>query len=1104
MSKGSQAVASPSLVANIKELDSLSFLLERPEKQRIDRAPFAYLNLFNALYLFKNILFWDWARIKLFVPILLAILACNGLVWLLVHWSIRLRAYMRYTTCSDLHDASHCQVNPAAFSGAKEIVLLQRRQLDEEAELSFLYRKQRYCWNSEAKQFERLKYPVEETFGTYRKSTGLGTESRVLSALERWGPNAFEVPLPSFGILLQEQLLAPFFVFQAFCVGLWSLDDYWMYSAFTRMKAGSSSRHPVHGRPPGVGGEERTVPADCLLLAGTCIVEEAVLTGESTPQWKAPVGAPAEGDEELSEVDPSARLSIPQHKGHILFGGTRVLQHTCDKGSRIRTPDGGCLAVVLRTGFETGQGQLMRTILFSTERVTANSWEAGAFILFLLIFAIAAAGYVLYYALQDPERSRYKLLLNCSMIITSVIPPELPMELSMAVNASLMALMRKRVFCTEPFRIPLAGKVAICCFDKTGTLTSDNLILEGLTGLAGRGQDLVKDVKQASPEVLRVMASCQSLIQVDGDIVGDPLEKASFQATGWSLNGSTCVSPKQGKHKETASVLHRYHFSSALKRMSAIVKVEDESTSMPVLWVVLKGAPEVVRQFLAHPPADYDQSYKRFAAQGARVIALAYKRLPSSTATSELRSMSRDDIESGLDFGGFAVFHCPLKPESEPALRILKESSHQLVMITGDAPLTACHTAAQLHIVDRPVLVLQHRGQEAGVGGGPDPHHQEADGSYEWYDLAISGEGLGHLHDIRAEDTFVPMTQVFARSAVPNGIASQGKVLANGPAGQQVVKKTGGYGSRMLENLEKQGKPVDERMRRMADWMDSMDTGDDGQVPMVKPGDASMAAPFTAKESSVMPCTDIIKQGRSTLVTTIQMFKILGLICLNSAYILSVMYLQGVKMSDTQATSHGMVSAGLFFVISSAKPLQTLSAERPHTRIFCVYVFASLMGQFVINTAYLIYMYTCAIAMMPAEDAQKPDTDFKANLVNSVCFIIQFFIQLSTFAVNYMGHPHNASLRENRPLFTTILYSTAFICALLFDVPRGLASWFSLVPIPDIIRYKMVGLGISVLVVTYVWEHWLRRAFPEPLPPQKGYLAFVEADKHNRMQKKQQ
>jgi cation-transporting ATPase 13A1 len=61
---------------------------------------------------------------------------------------------------------------------------------------------------------------------------------------------------------------------------------------------------------------------------------------------------------------------------------------------------------------------------------------------------------------------------------------------------------------------------------------------------------------------------------------------------------------------------------------------------------------------------------------------------------------------------------------------------------------------------------------------------------------------------------------------------------------------------------------------------------------MVKPGDASMASPFTAKKASVMPCTDIIRQGRSTLVTTIQMFKILGLTCLSSAYSLSVMYLQ--------------------------------------------------------------------------------------------------------------------------------------------------------------------------------------------------------------------
>lgn len=81
--------------------------------------------------------------------------------------------------------------------------------------------------------------------------------------------------------------------------------------------------------------------------------------------------------------------------------------------------------------------------------------------------------------------------------------------------------------------LTLAGvQVDICCFDKTGTLTSDNMVLEGLAGLPGRGQQLLGDVKEGGRGVVRVLAACQALIQVDGKFVGDPLEKASFTATG--------------------------------------------------------------------------------------------------------------------------------------------------------------------------------------------------------------------------------------------------------------------------------------------------------------------------------------------------------------------------------------------------------------------------------------------------------------------------------------------------------------------------------------------------------------------------------------------
>jgi manganese-transporting P-type ATPase len=998
-----------------------------------------------------------------------------------------------------------------------------------------------------------IDFEPKPIIGSFQKSRGITSASELSRLRQHYGDNTFDIPVPTFTELFKEHAVAPFFVFQIFCVGLWMLDEYWYYSLFTlfmlivfestvvwqrqrtltEFRGMSIKPYDIYvyrenkwietqsdkllpGDLVSIGRtkEDGGVACDMLLVEGSVIVNEAMLSGESTPLLKDSIQLrPADARLEPEGLDKTA----------FLYGGTKVLQVTHGNSEEEKPklvsgvpppPDNGAMAIVVKTGFETSQGSLVRTMIYSTERVSANNAEALFFILFLLVFAIAASWYVWDEGVKK-DRKRSKLLLDCVLIVTSVVPPELPMELSLAVNTSLAALSKYAIYCTEPFRIPFAGRVDVCCFDKTGTLTGEDLVVEGIAGLglghSGTGTPRERDgahshitaVRDTGFETTLVLATAHALVKLDeGDIVGDPMEKATLSSLGWSLgkndiltSGASPLTNKATSRSASVQIRRRFQFSSALKRQSSVATVTsvDPRTGKKTkgTFVGVKGAPETIQKMLVHTPPDYEETFKYFTRKGSRVLALAYKHLSidSELGSGRINDLKREQVECALNFAGFLVLRCPLKEDAKKAVRMLSESSHRVVMITGDNPLTAVHVAKEVEIVDRDVLILdapEHddsgenlvwRSVDDQISIPVDPTKPLDEQIIASKDLCVTGYALAKFKDQPALSSLYRHTWVYARVSpkqkedILTGLklagyhtlmagdgtndvgalkqAHIGVALLNGTQEDlnrinehwrnnklkdmyekqvSMMKRFNQpappvplliahlyppgpsnphYGKAMEREVTKRGIAVSTEImnangtetvttpaaqalidaqrqeKKLADpkakassladkfTQSMMESELDDEPPTIKLGDASVAAPFTSKLKNVIAIPNIIRQGRCTLVATIQMYKILALNCLISAYSLSVLYLEGIKFGDGQVTISGMLMSVCFLSISRAKviplsiPLiftnvkksvEGLSKERPQPNIFNFYIIGSILGQFAIHIMTLIYI----------------------------------------------------------------------------------------------------------------------------------------------------
>jgi len=259
------------------------------------------------------------------------------------------------------------------------------------------------------------------------------------------------------------------------------------------------------------------------------------------------------------------------------------------------------------------------------------------------------------------------------------------------------------------------------------------------------------------------------------------------------------------------------------------------------------------------------------------------------------------------------------------------------------------------------------------------------------------------------------------------------------------------------------------------------------EPPPIRLGDASIASPFTSKVPYITSTVHIIRQGRCTLVTTLQMFNILGINCLISAYSMSVLYLDGVKMGDTQMTFAGLSIAMFFLFISRSKPLDKLSAERPQSRLFTAYMMLSIMGQFALHMLTLVTAVQLSLPHTPDDtETKSPESTFKPNVLNTVVYLVSTVSTTSTFIANYRGRPFMQSLTENKWLYRALCFTVFMMLLMASGIWPELNEVMQLVDMPNPeMRVQLMGLLIFDLLSTITYSALLRRIFAIT-PPNMG------------------
>lgn len=650
-----------------------------------------------------------------------------------------------------------------------------------------------YIYNPKTKSFSSLKFDIKRkhSYIHQKLNKGLNDSERLFQKM-LYGECELNFYIKSFLKTVFDNMCDLFFFFQVYAILLWCLTDFLMYgcivavlvlynlleSSYTTRKNLLNIRNmckylidvdiyendsiknmPSSTLVPGdvfeLPEDGKNVPCDCILLTGSVIVNEAMLTGESTPILKA----------HLPNTNKS--FDYDEDNKYMLFGGTKIVQKRPFQKEKI-------ICLCYGTGFNTLRGNLIRSVLYpkkADDKFKKDSYKVLKIIGIIFVIGFLA---ILPKKIKDVIEESKKgeksttngvidLIVEIADLLTQAVPPELPLCLSICLSIAQSRCKKQNVICINKDKINSAGRIGVCVFDKTGTLTEDHLEIASYVPVSfyqdqnGRVKfkfskeisnieevskfcyDYYKkkknDPKQNSPKneitelFVECLACCQGATKVEGRLIGDPIDVEMIQSAGWQLteepkdhdnydpNIFTYVRPKEeisltDKLKDISNeeertklkqshyeigIVRRFDFESKLQRMATIAKSMSEDNYV----IFCKGSPEKISELCQEKtiPENFHEILTKYTSKGFRVLALSCKIMKMTT--EQVNNIPRELAEKDLIFLGLLIVENKLKETTSEVLKSLLENGRlKVIMATGDNIFTAICVARKSNLIE--------------------------------------------------------------------------------------------------------------------------------------------------------------------------------------------------------------------------------------------------------------------------------------------------------------------------------------------------------------------------------------------------------------------